>query len=226
MNLTAHLPAERRTHVEARLAANQIAWLTTVRPSGQPETVPVWFYVGDGAGTYTFTHVAAGPYDIAVTPPTGYTAPAPLTGVAVAATDVTGQNFALTRPGSVTGTVTDSATTAPLVGVTVTLARAGSAQNATTDTDGDYFFANVLAGTYQLTLTLPAAYQSATPVTRSITITAAGEIIESDFAVDAATLASTGADPSPALVIGLLLVAVGVLLLVAGRRRPTGRDRT
>ena len=48
MNLTAHLPAERRTHVEARLAANQIAWLTTVRPSGQPESVPVWFYVGDG----------------------------------------------------------------------------------------------------------------------------------------------------------------------------------
>jgi len=37
------IPAEHRAHVEARLATDLIAWLTTVRPSGMPDTVPVWF---------------------------------------------------------------------------------------------------------------------------------------------------------------------------------------
>jgi PPOX class probable F420-dependent enzyme len=43
MKLTEHLPGEVRDHVEARLRANLIAWLTTVRPDGQPAIVPVWF---------------------------------------------------------------------------------------------------------------------------------------------------------------------------------------
>jgi PPOX class probable F420-dependent enzyme len=45
MEITAHLPADRREHVETRLRQNLIAWLTTVRPNGQPESVPVWFLV-------------------------------------------------------------------------------------------------------------------------------------------------------------------------------------
>jgi PPOX class probable F420-dependent enzyme len=47
MKLTSHLPAERRRHVEGRLRSNLIAWLTTVRPDGQPDSVPVWFLVRD-----------------------------------------------------------------------------------------------------------------------------------------------------------------------------------
>jgi PPOX class probable F420-dependent enzyme len=43
MKLTEHLPADRRGHVEARLHGNLMAWLTTVRPDGQPVSVPVWF---------------------------------------------------------------------------------------------------------------------------------------------------------------------------------------
>jgi Pyridoxamine 5'-phosphate oxidase len=43
MNLTSHLSGARRDHVETRLRANLMAWPTTVRPSGQPELVPVWY---------------------------------------------------------------------------------------------------------------------------------------------------------------------------------------
>jgi len=43
MKFTEHLPADRRDHVEGRLQSNLMAWLTTVRPDGQPVSVPVWF---------------------------------------------------------------------------------------------------------------------------------------------------------------------------------------
>ena len=43
MTLTSHLSADDRERVEARLRHNLIAWLTTVRPDGQPVTLPVWF---------------------------------------------------------------------------------------------------------------------------------------------------------------------------------------
>jgi PPOX class probable F420-dependent enzyme len=47
MELTSHLPRDRRAHVEARLRANLMAWLTTVRPDGRPDSVPVWFLLRD-----------------------------------------------------------------------------------------------------------------------------------------------------------------------------------
>lgn len=34
---------DRGRHVERRLNEDVIGWLTTVRPSGQPDSVPVWF---------------------------------------------------------------------------------------------------------------------------------------------------------------------------------------
>ena len=47
MKLTSHLPPADRERVEGRLRSNLIAWLTTVRPDGQPVTVPVWFLLRD-----------------------------------------------------------------------------------------------------------------------------------------------------------------------------------
>ena len=47
MKLTSHLPEARRAHVEGRLRANLMAWLTTVRPDGQPDSVQVWFLLRD-----------------------------------------------------------------------------------------------------------------------------------------------------------------------------------
>src|SRR4029077_6793102 len=47
MKLTSHLPDARRAHVEGRLRANLMAWLTTVRPDGRPASVPVGFLLRD-----------------------------------------------------------------------------------------------------------------------------------------------------------------------------------
>jgi PPOX class probable F420-dependent enzyme len=43
MKLTSYLSGERRKHVEGRLRGNLMAWLTSVRPDGRPDSVPVWF---------------------------------------------------------------------------------------------------------------------------------------------------------------------------------------
>ena len=47
MDLTAHLPSDRRRRVDTRLHTNLMAWLTTVNPAGRPNSVPVWFLLCD-----------------------------------------------------------------------------------------------------------------------------------------------------------------------------------
>jgi PPOX class probable F420-dependent enzyme len=58
MKLTSHLPADRRAHVEGRLRANLMAWLTTVRPDGRPDSVPVWFLVRDDETILMYSQAA------------------------------------------------------------------------------------------------------------------------------------------------------------------------
>src|SRR5262249_27954612 len=45
----------RRQHVEGRLHSNLIAWLTTIRPDGQPDSVPVWFLVSEDETIYVYS---------------------------------------------------------------------------------------------------------------------------------------------------------------------------
>ncbi len=47
MTLTAHLPPDRKARVDTRLQTNLMAWLTTVSPSGRPDSVPVRFLLRD-----------------------------------------------------------------------------------------------------------------------------------------------------------------------------------
>jgi PPOX class probable F420-dependent enzyme len=47
MEFASHLPAGLREHAERRLRENLVGWFTSVRPSGQPVSVPVGFVVQD-----------------------------------------------------------------------------------------------------------------------------------------------------------------------------------
>jgi PPOX class probable F420-dependent enzyme len=47
IRLTADLRVDRRSRVDTRLQTNLMAWLTTVSPAGKPDSVPVWFLLGD-----------------------------------------------------------------------------------------------------------------------------------------------------------------------------------
>jgi PPOX class probable F420-dependent enzyme len=58
MKLTSHLPDARRAHVEGRLRANLMAWLTTVRPNGRPDSVPVWFLLRDDETILVYSQAA------------------------------------------------------------------------------------------------------------------------------------------------------------------------
>jgi PPOX class probable F420-dependent enzyme len=55
MKLTSDLPEADRERAESRLRSNLIAWLTTVRPDGQPVTVPVWFLLRDDETILVYT---------------------------------------------------------------------------------------------------------------------------------------------------------------------------
>jgi PPOX class probable F420-dependent enzyme len=55
MKLTSDLPEADRERAETRLRSNLIAWLTTVRPDGQPVTVPVWFLLRDDETILVYT---------------------------------------------------------------------------------------------------------------------------------------------------------------------------
>ena len=50
--------SEAGSRAEERLRNEEIAWLTTVRPDGQPQSVPVWF-LWDGEGFLVYSRPGA-----------------------------------------------------------------------------------------------------------------------------------------------------------------------
>jgi PPOX class probable F420-dependent enzyme len=59
LNLTSHLAADDRERVDSRLRHNLMAWLTTVRPDGQPITLPVWFLLREDETILVYSQPAS-----------------------------------------------------------------------------------------------------------------------------------------------------------------------
>ncbi len=161
-----------------------------------PATGPVLTTVTAADGSYTFERVPAGTYDISVEPPPGFSAVPPIDGVDVDADDVTGQDFALSRPGAISGMVTDSTNDdAPVPDAEVTVDGPGGPEVITTDSDGRFFVDGLDAGDYDIDLTPPAGFVPDGPAQQMTTITDEGEIRGGiDFAVTPVAAAPT---PSP-----------------------------
>ncbi|MEA2633982.1 MAG: large repetitive protein [Chloroflexota bacterium] len=99
----------------------------------------------NGSGVYSISGLAPGAYT-ATTTATGYASQS--ASVTMTAGATTTQNFALApNPGTITGTVTDSGSTAPIAGATVSY----GGGSTTTDGSGSYTLANVAEGSYTVT---------------------------------------------------------------------------
>jgi hypothetical protein len=211
-----------------------------------PETGPPLSTVTSADGSYVFERLPAGTYTISIEPPPGYDPAPPITGVTVAGTDVTDQDFALSRRGAVGGQVTDDSG-APIAGAEVLVDGPGGSRTLTTDPAGQYFLDGLAAGTYTLTLSVPDGYDAVSPTTLTVTITAAGEIRGGqDFVVEQAPdepsptptppnptdstppttpgvnpgtgwLPDTGGPPMLSLYAGLSLLACGIACLLLAR---------
>ncbi|MDQ4212462.1 MSCRAMM family protein [Microbacterium sp. ASV81] len=194
-------------------------------------------------GTYAFPKSPSGDYTVTVAAPQGYDVVGSGSRTeTVGAGDVTGVDFALSRLGSVAGTVTEGGG-APHAGATVSVAAQGGPLTATTAADGTYELGDLAPGDYTIDVTVPPGFTGSTPTSRAFTITAAGELIDGqDFVLAPAqvapdpdpaptttspaagggrvsALAPTGADPLPAVGVGLALLLAGAAALVLVRRR-------
>ena len=116
---------------------------------------------------------ATGDYSLEVIPPDGWTTPGPQD-ITVPTGGLTGQDIALTRPGALGGAVTTDG--APSAGVTVAVDGPGGPLTLQTDTDGRYFVDDLPPGSYTITITVPGGTTATGPTTRTVTITAAGEV--------------------------------------------------
>jgi len=136
----------------------------------------------DSNGDYTFTGLLPGPFQIVTTPPADYTPladanggnPNNITSTLSRGETLANQDFEYTGPGSITGTVLidtngDGTGDAPLQGATLTLVDAsgdpvldgsGNPITTTTDSNGDYSFSNIPAGTYGVKKTRSPSYRS------------------------------------------------------------------
>jgi hypothetical protein len=103
-------------------------------------------------GTYSFSGLTEGSYQVNVLA-TNYVSQT-VTNVSVTPGGSTTKDFALVpNPGSITGTVKDSVTSAVIVGATVCISTGGTCTSTTTTTDGTgaYTLPSITEGSYQVT---------------------------------------------------------------------------
>lgn len=126
-----------------------------------------------GDGTYEVDGLPPGDYVLDVVAPPEWGTPGPRT-ITVPAGGLPGQDVALTRPGALGGSVTNDG--APAANVTVTVDGPGGPRTLQTDAEGQYFLDDVPAGSYTITVSVPAGTVATGATTRTVTITAAGEV--------------------------------------------------
>ncbi|WP_415839297.1 MSCRAMM family protein, partial [Nocardioides zeicaulis] len=157
---------------------------------GAPLTVAT---TGDGA--YELAGVPPGDYTLAVTAPEGWTAPAPVA-VTVPPGGLTGQDVALSRPGSAGGVVTLDG--APAAGVEVVVEGPGGRQVVRTDADGGWYVDQLGPGAWTVSVTAPAGTIPSGAGTLTFTITSGGEVRGGrDFALVTAPAPTTSPTTSP-----------------------------
>lgn len=142
-------------------------------------------------GTYTISNVQPGQRTVSVTA-SGFTCVNVTTNV-VAGGTATGNVTCTPPPGSLSGTVTQTGSNAPLPGATVALTRDGSQiGTATTNSSGQYSFANVPAG--EVTVAV-AAQDFDCPDPQTVTVPSGGSVT-ADFSCAAQQSTLTADDLS------------------------------
>ncbi len=141
----------------------------------------------NASGAYTFSNVTPGTYSLTASA-AGYNG-GTNNGVSVTAGATTTSDFALVAlpptTGTIAGTVTNSVTSAPISGATVTIVGGAS---TTTNASGAYSIGNVSPGTYDVTASANG-FTSATNTGVSVT---AGATTTSNFALAPNAVANTG----------------------------------
>ena len=165
----------------------------------------------DGSGAYSLVGLSPGDYSLTFHLD-GYLDPAPVPvtvvdyGTTVAAPDV-----ALIAPSTVSGTVTDAAST-PVAGATVSIDGPSFSQT-TTAGDGTYSFTGLAVGDYTLTVSASGFVDA----TAAVSVTAAGSTVTQDVTLATASkvdvfVADTHAVPVAGATVTVTSVADGTTL--------------
>jgi uncharacterized protein (DUF2141 family) len=134
-----------------------------------------------GSGVYLFVALPVGDYQVVQKPLTGYIAAQPSRLVTLAFGGAAGANFANQAVGTVSGRVFNDedgdgeldGTEPGMGGVPITLASSnGSTRQVITSGDGTFLFTGVVAGTVNLTQTIPSGFTATTPSTVTLAVTA------------------------------------------------------
>ncbi|MFJ2535761.1 MSCRAMM family protein [Microbacterium maritypicum] len=138
---------------------------------------PTLTAVTDAKGAYSFPRLASGEYEVTVSMPAGYIATNATTRAETVATvDVLDVDFELDRLGAFSGTVlTDDGT--PVSGAVIIVGGGSSTQQLTTDAAGGFGYGDLPPSTYTLTITPPIGTTVIGPITLTVVITSAGEVI-------------------------------------------------
>jgi hypothetical protein len=139
-----------------------------------------------GTGAYTLSGLTEGTYQVTVTEAnyTSQTLP-----VSVGPGGTPTRNFALVpNQGSIGGTVTNSVTTLPISGASITCTGTPTCSGTTTAANGTYALSSLTEGIYQVTASAPGYATSTTPVS----VTAGATVTGANFALIPATGSITG----------------------------------